>query len=113
MWLLFHHKAGTRAVAGGKTFVEQCPTCQKQTKFEEVEVSESVGVWFIDVAGDKERKYRCRVCCDVFELRDVPDEKPAPTTRALESQMRSDARKEIDATKIEDDLAELKKKLGR
>jgi rubredoxin len=118
MWLLFHRKAGTRAVAGGATFAEHCPTCDKKTRFEEVEVSESVGVFFVDVAGDKQRKYRCRVCQDVFDLVDVPDEQPAPapvdrTEQLAAEQRRRDVAKAATAARIEDELAELKKKLGR
>ena len=72
MWMLFHRKAGTSVVRGGKTFVEECPTCERETRFREVEVAESFGVWFVDVVGDKERKFRCDECEDVFDLRDQP-----------------------------------------
>jgi hypothetical protein len=117
MWLLFHRKAGTRVVSGGTTFTDECPTCEKRTRFEEVEVSESVGVFFVDVAEDKQRKFRCRVCGDVFELRDVPDDVPAPkvdrTEQLAAEQRRRDAEKAKNAEKIEDELAELKRKLGR
>ena len=53
--MLFHRRAGTKVVRGGQTFVERCPTCEKPTRFREIEVNESFGVWFVDVVGDKER----------------------------------------------------------
>lgn len=120
MWMLFHRKAGTKVVRGGHTFVEQCPTCRKATRFREIEVSESYGVFFVNVVSDKERKYRCDVCEDVFDLRDPHDELPAaaPASRdrveelAAEQRRRDEAKAAI-STRIEDELAELKKRLGK
>jgi hypothetical protein len=109
MWLLFHRKAGSKVVAGGRTFVEHCPTCDEPTRFREIEVNESFGVWFVDVLGDKERKYRCDQCQDVFDLRDKPEalpEQPKPLPDHSEERARI-------AMKIEDELAELKKRLGK
>jgi hypothetical protein len=113
MWLLFHRKAGTKVVPGGRTFVEHCPTCEKPTRFREIEMTESFGVWFVDVLGDKERKYRCDSCQDVFDLRDqekaLPEEpKPLPAPKKDHA-----AERERIANKIEDELAELKKRLGK
>jgi len=72
MWLLFQHNAKTRVVRDGQSFIETCPECKRTARFEEVEVSESFGVFFIDLISDKERKYRCSACGDVFDLRDSP-----------------------------------------
>jgi hypothetical protein len=124
MWLLFHRKAGTKVVAGGETLTERCPTCEKTTRFEEVETSESYGLFYVvDIVSDKQRAFRCRVCGDTFELRDEPDEQPPPRARqqaladrteALAAeQRRRDAEKAARATRIEDELAELKKRLGK
>jgi transposase-like protein len=117
MWMLFHRRAGTKVVSGGHTFVEHCPTCDKPRRFREIEVSESYGVFFVDVVGDKERKYRCDSCEDVFDLRDKPAALPEPKRHkvedlAAEQRRRDDAKAKI-ATKIEDELAELKKRLGK
>ncbi len=121
MWFLFHRKAGTQAVRGGKSFKEECPTCQRRTEFVEVEVSEKYGVWFVDVVKDTERAFRCTRCGDVFDLR---DEEPAasaakPSTGmdrveqlAAEQRRREAAREQIE-TKIDDELAELKRRMGR
>jgi hypothetical protein len=129
MWFLFHRKEGTKAVAGGRSFVEECPTCKRDTRFDEIEVSESYGVWFVDLIGDKERAFKCRECGDTFDLR---DEAPARTaTRsappaktgmdrvealAAEQRRRDGAaqaqRLQIEA-RLDDELAELKKRMGK
>lgn len=109
MWLLFHRKAGSKVVPGGRTFVEHCPTCNESTKFREIELNESFGVWFVDVLGDKERKFRCDQCQDVFDLRDQSKalpEQPKPLPDHHEERARI-------ANKIEDELAELKRRLGK
>ena len=129
MWLLFHHNAKTRVVKNGRTLVETCPECGKRARFDEVEVSESLGVFFIDVIEDSERKFRCSVCASVFDLRDQADRQPAAKPavsaqelerqRALEQARRLAAERrrselaEAKANRIEDELAELKKRLGR
>jgi rubredoxin len=128
MWLLFHHSTGAKVVPGGRTLVEDCPTCERRTKFDEIEQTENVGVWFIDVVGDTKRAFRCRVCHDVFDLREPSASAPAPapapardhaaelaaSQRRLEDER---AKREVDraakAVRIEDELAELKKRLGR
>src|SRR5262249_41387164 len=65
MWLLFHRNAKTRVVRDGQSFIETCPECGRRARFDEVEVSESYGVFFVDLVGDKQRKYRCGACGDV------------------------------------------------
>lgn len=120
MWMLFHRRAGTKVVAGGRTFVEHCPTCEKPTRFREIESNESFGVWFVDVIGAKQRHYRCDRCEDVFDLRDQPQalsEEPQALPeepRPLPAPKRDHAaERERIANKIEDELAELKKRLGK
>lgn len=144
MWFLFHHNVKTKVVEGGETFVDICPECGRRARFHEVEVSENVGVFFIDLLGDKERKYRCSACASVFDRGEQADAAPAPTQaksaaelardraaelareRAAEQARRIAAeqqrliaerrRREIaeaKANRIEDELAELKKRLGR
>jgi rubredoxin len=133
MWLLFHRNAKTRVVRDGHSFVETCPECGRRARFDEVEVSESFGVFFVDVLTDRERKYRCGACGDIFDLRDQPDapavraavEPPRKTARELAgeraeaearrleaAQLRRE-REEARANRIEDELAELKKRMGR
>ncbi len=130
MWLLFHRKEGTKTVVDGRSFSQECPTCQKTTRFAEVEITENYGVWFVDVIGDSERAYRCMSCGDVFDLRDeAPAAKPVVPERTQRQQQidrveqlaseqrRRDAeaakhRAKV-ATRIDDELAELKKRMGR
>ncbi len=131
MWLLFHCNAKTRLVRDGQTFVETCPQCGRRAKFEEVEHTESYGVFFVDLVDDRERGYRCRECGEVFDLKDEPTPaerlrvtEPAavePTPRQRAETARADdvaadrrrAATEAKANQIEDELAELKKRLGR
>ena len=121
-WLL-HYGTSTRTVPGGESFVETCPECKTKTRFDEVEVSESLGVFFVDVVEDKERKFRCRSCESVFDRKDdgkeelPPAPPPAPHPKAPK-QLAAEAREkkqlaEAKANRIEDELAELKKRLGR
>ena len=111
MWLLFHRNAKTRTVRDGETFVEDCPECGQRARFVEVEISENFGLFFVDVVGDKERAFRCSACGEVFDLKDqapaVPPPKPAPAPAPRKPAP------VIDENRIEDELAELKKRLGR
>jgi rubredoxin len=125
MWLLFHRNAKTRPVRGGDSFVETCPECGKRATFVEVEVTESFGVFFVDLIGDKERAYRCSACGETFDLKDQrpagAPPKPAPPAKSAaelarerelaEQQHREKTRAK--AVQIEDELAELKKRMGR
>lgn len=126
MWMLFHRSAKTKVVRGGHSFVETCPECRREARFDEVEVSESYGVFFVDLVDDKERKYRCRPCGDVLDLRDEPVRAPpaklakelareraiAEARQAEEAEQHRE-RAVAKANRIEDELAELKKRLGR
>jgi hypothetical protein len=136
MWFLFHHNVKTKVVEGGESFVDSCPECGRRVRFHEVEVSENVGVFFVDLLGEKERKYRCSACASVFdrgEQADAMPEAPQPKSAAELARERSaeQARRiaaeqqrlaaerrrreiaEAKANRIEDELAELKKRLGR
>lgn len=109
MWLLFHHEHQSKVLRDGHTFVEQCPTCQRQTRFREIEITEKQGIWFVDFDDETRRAYRCDTCEDVFDLREPPP-KPAavPAPKPLAA-----PKPQVDHTRIEDELAELKKRLGR
>jgi rubredoxin len=149
MWMLVHRNAKTRLVAGGRSFLEVCPECGRKARFDEVEITKSYGVFFIDLLDDKERKYRCGGCHEVFDLRDEPDsassaraeearqpereaERAAEARRTAEAdRLRERARAQAvqaraardradqaeaahaKAARIEDELAELKKRMGR
>jgi rubredoxin len=147
MWMLVHRNAKTRLVAGGRSFLELCPECGRKARFDEVEITKSYGVFFIDLLDDKERKYRCSACHQVFDLRDEPDSassaraedahqaeraSAADARRAAEAdRLRERARAQAvqakaaqdraaqakaaqaKAIRIEDELAELKKRMGR
>lgn len=119
MWLLFHRNAKTRTVPGGATFVETCPECHRRATFAEVELTENFGVFFVDLIGDRERAYRCGACGEVFDLK---DRAPAPASpdplgevaapRREDPELAAERRRAA-AVKIEDELADLKKRMGR
>lgn len=130
MWL-FHRKGRTQRVEGGETFTQECPTCERETRFEEIEISSKYGVWFVvDLIGDSERAFRCTRCGDTF---DVKDDKPESAPERTAEQKRQEQidrveqlaaeqrRRDAEAqknrakveTRIDDELAELKKRMGR
>ena len=109
MWLLFHRNAKTRVVRDGKTLVEICPECGQRARFVEVEIEENFGLFFVDIVGDSERAFRCGACGEVFDLKQDPE----PARPVVAAPPPKPARKPIDETRIEDELAELKKRLGR
>lgn len=134
MWLLFHRNSKARVVRGGEQFVQDCPSCHSNARFFEVEVEENVGVWFVDIVGDTSRAFKCGACGDVFDAKGKPATKTEPPTtareierdreiRALEAELArreaeraAEARKEAaeaKANQIEDELALLKKRVGR
>jgi hypothetical protein len=98
-------------------------------RFDEVEITENYGVFFIDILDDKERKFRCSACANVFDradsatqapaapppkpARDLEHERAVEQTRRLAAEQRRRALAEAKAIRIEDELAELKKRLGR
>jgi len=131
--MLFHHNAKTKVVEGGHGFIDLCPECGRRARFVEVEVITSFGVFFVDLVDDKERKYRCTACAEVFDLREEP-ERATPATSAREiaaaraaagaARASAEAARAVEvehrrelaearANRIEDELAELKKRLGR
>ena len=113
MWVLFHRNVKTRPVRDGETFVETCPECGQRARFMEVEIAENFGLFFVDIVGDKERAYRCCACGETFDLKDEAPApaKPAPAKAAVAKP--APAKPAIDKTRIEDELAELKKRMGR
>lgn len=113
MWLLFHSNTKTRAVKDGERFEETCPSCKEHATFIEVEIEDNVGVWFVDVVGDKRRAFRCTSCTGTFDLKEEPV-RALPKERAQiasESPKRREARRI--ASEIEDELAAIKARLGR
>ena len=119
MWLLFHRNAKTRPVRDGHTFVETCPECHQRARFVEVEIEENFGVWFVDVVGDKERAYRCGACGETFDMKDeAKAEAPAPAVparRAVPVRTAEDvaAEKAARELRLDDELAALKKRMGK
>ncbi len=122
MRLLFTSNAKTKIVRGGQSFAAECPECGHHATFDEVEITESYGVFWVDVVSDTERAFRCSRCGDTFDLKDAPAAaapvkaatpaapvKPKPEKSAAEVARE----REVKATRIDDELAELKRRMGR
>jgi predicted RNA-binding Zn-ribbon protein involved in translation (DUF1610 family) len=123
-WLL-HGKTRTRRVKGGRVLDEKCPECGEEGSLREVEVTTSAGAFFVDVVSSTDRAFACGSCGEVFDLRD--DAAPAPAADAaaparpardllaeLEAErVRRDAARADRDRKVEDELAELKRRLGK
>ncbi|MFN0250625.1 MAG: hypothetical protein ACKV2T_27340 [Kofleriaceae bacterium] len=86
MWLLFHRSKRTRVVPDGEQFVETCPTCKVHGTFLEVQLEENIGLFFVDMVGDKERAFRCSSCHETFEWKDqLPEGEGEHDAAALEA----------------------------
>src|SRR5215475_1471094 len=103
MWMLVHRNVKTRLVAGGRSFLEVCPECGRKARFDEVEITRSYGVFFIDLLDDKERKYRCSACHEVFDLRDEPDAASADRPSDARPAARETERAAADARRAAED----------
>lgn len=103
-------------VKGGHQFDTICPECSQRARFIEVEVSESYGAFLLDLLSDTERKFRCSACGSVFDLRDEPEPPakllPEPPPDPLPEKNRRRKAAAARADRIEEELAELKKRLG-
>jgi hypothetical protein len=128
-WLL-HGRTRTRGVKGGQVLHECCPECKEAATFREVEVTTSAGAFFIDVLSSTDRAFQCSECGEVFDLRDTAGAGavtgsgaaaalPAPTApRDLLAELeRERAKREtLQAARdqrVDDELAELKRRLGK
>ena len=81
-------------------------------------------MFFVDLVGDKERAFRCGACGEVFDLKDrgareaAPPPPPAKSLAELEREQKLAEKKRAaeaaaKATRIDDELAELKKRMGK
>jgi len=117
VWLVTG-KRRMRVVPGGRTMRERCPDCGEQTTLREVEIETSAGLFFVSVIEDTERLWQCTQCGETFELRDDEEAAALPPPRDLLAELeRERAARTVEATrrdrKVDDELAALKKKLGK
>ena len=117
LWLFTSNKR-TRVAPGGQTMRAECPECRRPRDFIEVEVETRAGVWFLDVLSDTERLWRCASCGETFELRDSTAPQTAPPARDMLAELERDrAARAAEARQrereVDDELAALKKRLGK
>jgi len=124
MRLLFTGSHKTRKVKGGEVFRQQCPDCKQDATFHEVEITTSAGIFFVDLIGDSERAFLCSACGETFDLKDAPastaqtalpaPQKPRDLLATLEAEKERKALQTAARDrKVEDELAEMKRKLGK
>lgn len=127
MWFLFTGKSRTKRVADGEVVREHCPVCKRTTQFVEVEVEHAAGLFFVDLISDKDRKFACCSCGETFDRvleEGAPAPKQLPAAAPVKSQRdrveelaaeqrKRDAAKAQIAAKIDDELAELKRRMGK
>jgi len=101
---------------------DRWPECGELATFHDVEVAESYGVFFVDVVKDRERAFACGACGELFDLKDtgIAAAAAAPTKARWErveelaaEQRRRDEEQRRREVQVEDELAELKKRMGR
>jgi hypothetical protein len=120
MRLLLHGSTKTRPVRGGATLYQKCPECGELATFHEVEITTAAGVFFIDVLSSTDRAYQCSACCETFDLKETADEpveevRPARDLAAelLAEKRQREAAVAAKTRQIDDELAALKRKLGK
>jgi hypothetical protein len=95
-------------VPGGKSEQRFCADCEKQTRFVECNVTDSLHVFFVELGGVRQQRM---ICCECGQDQPVElDGKPvgaAPKTAAPTPKARA-SDKELSRR-----LAELKKKMGQ
>jgi len=119
-WLL-HGSTKTRRVAGGRVLHQRCPECHSDTTFHEVEVTTSAGAFFIDVLSSTDRAFQCSACYETFDLKDTDEDKPSEPVRPprdlaaelLAEKRQREAAVAAKSRQIDDELAALKRKLGK
>ena len=114
-WLV-HWNKKTRVVRGGRTMEETCPECGETAVFREVEETEAIGVFFaLDLASSTDRAWQCTACEEVFDLKEPKTPAPPPKPRVdpeVDRRRRDEEQRRRDQ-QVEDELAALKRRLGR
>lgn len=142
MWLIGGRNRRIRTIDGGKSFRARCPDCDQIATFSEVSVKTNYHVFFVDLYDDAETGVRCGACEEAFtndealEIIDralprTEEERVAFEERTLakyRSEFEARARrrhedaaraasierqKQASEAAIDDELARLKKRLGK
>lgn len=130
MVVWFGWKSKARRVPDGELHRRKCPECEKTTVFREaVAKREYTAYHFVKLWESEKTVFACDACGEVMELEDTlePDlsrreraklEKARLARERAEAAKREEARKRLEAQEqaqaraIEDELADMKKRLG-
>lgn len=142
MWLIGGRNRRIRTVDDGKRFRARCPSCDKIAQFHEVAVKTNYHVFFVDLFDDAETGVRCGACEEAFTDDDAIEiiDRAIPATeeeqvafeertlakykaefeaRARRRQQEAERvaaaerKKRANEAAIDDELATLKKRLGK
>jgi hypothetical protein len=134
MFVWWGTRSKVRPVKGGRKERMECPSCGEVATFRECVAEEALTVFsVVSLSEDREVVYRCGECGELFDLVETPDagapardpaadpeaaRRRAAADRAAaeraERERRERARAEARrAASVEDELAALKRKLGR
>ncbi|AKF11158.1 hypothetical protein [Sandaracinus amylolyticus] len=131
MFFLFGQKKRAKRIAGARAITVRCPHCEKPRVFVEVELERTYTAYvMIDLWTSKDRAFGCTECGEILDADsdeavaalaalDAPDPKALAKQRAaLEAERAArakarEAEQEQRDRDVEDELAALKKKLGR
>src|SRR5947208_467734 len=83
--------------------------------------STAAGVFFIDVLSSTDRAYQCSACYETFDLKDTAEDAPVEDVRPardlaaelLAEKRQREAAVAAKSRQIDDELAALKRKLGK
>jgi hypothetical protein len=126
MFFLFGKKTRARPVANGRTVTGRCPGCETIQQLHEVERESTYTAYIaIDLFSSKERAFACASCGEVVDADEIASTPPprderaereareAATQRREAEKQRREAEKKTRAREVDEELAELKKRLGK
>ena len=123
MIIWWKNKKRARPVRGGRRVKRKCPECGETTHFRECSVKHDVSVYSLKLWNDEYRAFSCSSCDEVMELDDTLEpelsareqrELERERQRALEASRRERERAKAEVQRqVDDELAALKRKLGK
>lgn len=128
--VVFGKKVKVKRVRDGQTERRRCPECGETTTFYEVTVDQQYTAYrFIKLWGSESTGFQCDACDEVMELDDTEEpELTAREKKKLDKQRAAEAKEQAERAErsrrrlqqekaaqeeaIDDELAEMKKRLG-
>jgi hypothetical protein len=119
MFFLFGEGSEFEDKENGKRVKGKCPNCKNETLFVEQIKKEYIHLFFIPILSSEDKNapkniYRCQRCQNCYTLNTEKPKNPIDEAKKQmdEKKKREDEKKQRDK-KIEQDLLDLKKRLGK